>query len=104
MLKKSRNNTFYLKREDFEYLLNDDVWIRGFYLMERESYFLTTERYTGLRTWDEFIEDIRKNGIKRPLRVTKCGDTYRVKDGQHRFIAGLYAGLKEFPVYEDNRD
>ena len=61
------------------------------------------ERYFGNypeAEWDEFLEDIRKNGIKTPLWVQQDpGKDAELMEGNHRVQAADQLGIREVPVY-----
>jgi len=61
------------------------------------------ERYFGNYTeedWNEFLEDIRKNGIKTPLWIQKDpGEDAALMEGNHRVQAADQLGIREVPVY-----
>jgi hypothetical protein len=61
------------------------------------------ERYFGSYTeerWNEFLEDIRKNGIQTPLWIQKDpGEDAALMEGNHRVQAADQLGIREVPVY-----
>ena len=61
------------------------------------------ERYFGNYTeaeWNEFLEDIRKNGIKTPLWIQQDpGKEAELMEGNHRVQAADQLGIREVPVY-----
>jgi len=46
---------------------------------------------------DALIPSIQKDGIREPLQVYRSGDSYRIIDGQRRFLAAKKIGLKVLP-------
>lgn len=45
-------------------------------------------------------EDIRKNGIKRPLVIQTLKDgNYEIRDGRHRFVCAQRLRMEEIPCY-----
>lgn len=51
------------------------------------------------KAWEEFKEDIRKNGIKHPILILKDpGKSAVISEGNHRLDAAVELGLKEIPV------
>lgn len=52
--------------------------------------------------WAAWVEELRTNGIKEPLRVIKRKDApgYWIGEGRHRFVGGIEAGITSFPVIE----
>ena len=61
------------------------------------------ERYFGNYTeerWNEFLEDIRKNGIKTRLWIQQDpGKEAELMEGNHRVQAADQLGIREVPVY-----
>ena len=60
------------------------------------------KRYFGNYTeeeWNEFVEDIRRNGIKTPLWIqVDPGKEPQLMEGNHRIQAAAQLGLREVPV------
>jgi hypothetical protein len=46
------------------------------------------------------MEDIKKNGLKKPLEVRKHGEKYIIIDGIHRLRALYLLGWTKFPCVE----
>jgi hypothetical protein len=48
---------------------------------------------------------IKQHGFQNPMQVYKLNGTYEILAGNHRYDAGLFLGMTEFPciVYEGNR-
>lgn len=56
--------------------------------------------------WSAWVEELRTNGIKEPLRVIKRKDApgYWIGEGRHRYVGGIEAGISSFPVIEVGED
>lgn len=50
------------------------------------------------------VEDIKKNGIKRPLIVLPVGGMFEVLDGMQRLTAAEILGLETVPVVFEQLD
>jgi hypothetical protein len=49
--------------------------------------------------WNSFVDDIRANGIKEPIFITKdYREEARISEGNHRRDAAVEAGLSHVPV------
>lgn len=49
--------------------------------------------------WDAFVDDIRKNGVRRPIFITvDHGEDPKISEGNHRRDAAIEAGLTHVPV------
>lgn len=48
--------------------------------------------------WEEFVADIKENGITQPLLAREVDENIVIIDGGHRFAAAQEAGLTEIPV------
>ncbi len=60
--------------------------------------------------WNEFLSDIRRNGIREPLlirvmpagsRWSRPGNMPELREGNHRLQAAIQLGMKEVPVVID---
>jgi hypothetical protein len=51
------------------------------------------------KEWEDFKADIKKNGVKEPIFITKDYNQEAViSEGNHRLDAAIEVGLKEVPV------
>lgn len=48
----------------------------------------------------ELIEDIRKNGIKEPIKYVNYNGEKFIVDGHHRLYAARMLGLDNIPIEE----
>lgn len=66
---------------------------------------LPTAVVDGYRVFDdplvseEFVEDIRANGIQNPIRIYTNGVKGVLRDGHHRLVVARRLGLKKMPVH-----
>lgn len=69
----------------------------------QKNLFLNVNLTYFCQVCNNLAEDIKKNGLKEPLKVVKRHDTYLIADGNHRFFALLILGWKEIPceIIED---
>jgi hypothetical protein len=62
---------------------------------------LSGDAEVGKKHWDEFVQDIKENGIKTPIFITVehgPGKEPMISEGNHRMEAARVLGLKTVPV------
>ena len=73
------------------------------YHNRRQWHMKGGERYFGSYPedkWNEFLEDVRRNGIKTELWIQKDpGEEAQIMEGNHRVQAAAQLGLPTVPVY-----
>lgn len=78
------------------------VRLRGLYGEKRQWERRNNQMYFGnypQADWSAFLEDIRKNGIKEPIFITKdWGQDAYISEGNHRVQAAIQLRLRKVPV------
>ena len=99
------SEVFYITKKDIlDSRITDEDKLRGYIISQKHTFFNPEHPSQGLypvywTSWEEAIKDLKKNGILEPIIVTPVGDNkYKIIHGCHRVVAGMMAGLKEFPA------